>query len=185
VNAKEILGQAVAVALDKADKQIYPRSIEMATNLAFAFPVAFTRGVRRFDQPANLIRAPDHGQMNFLLRIGHLLAPWAFQHLDIEEAQRPDSLVHRVLAEMLVTKQVDGIFADLLGPELIGGAVEITRQVLNRCQIDARGTLSVVATRDFIERHFSKLGHKDLLVAHTYRRAIPKARPTVHAKRPP
>ena len=63
-----------------------------------------------------------------------------------------------------------------VGPELVRRTVEITRKVLDSSQVGARGTFSVIATRDFIERQLSKMGHKDLLVTHIYRRTIPNAR---------
>src|SRR5882757_774446 len=70
-----------------------------------------------------------------------------------------------------------GVLTDLFRSEPIGWTVEIARKVLENSQVGARGRFGVIATREFIERHFSKLGHRDLLVTQTYRHRIPNARP--------
>src|SRR5258705_6878526 len=69
------------------------------------------------------------------------------------------------------------VLTDLFRSEPIGWTVEIARKVLENSQVGARGRFGVIATREFIERHFSKLGHRDLLVTQTYRHRIPNARP--------
>ena len=107
------------------------------------------------------------------------------EDLEEEEAQRADPLIDSVVGELPVTEQVGGVLADLFRAELIRWTVEITRKILEDTQVSARGTFSVVATRDFIERHFSKLGHRDLLVTQTYRSQTPKASGLTHAKRLP
>src|SRR6266849_7213922 len=70
-----------------------------------------------------------------------------------------------------------GVLTDLFRSEPVGWTVEIARKVLENSQVGARGRFGVIATREFIERHFSKLGHRDLLVTQTYRHRIPNARP--------
>jgi hypothetical protein len=97
----------------------------------------------------------------------------------------PSGPVNCSRRELPVTEQVSGVLADLFRAELIGWTVEIAREILDDSQVGARGTFGVVATRDFIERHFSKLGHRDLLVTPKYRYRIPNARHTAHAKRLP
>jgi hypothetical protein len=120
---------------------------------------------RGIDQAGDLFRAPDDGEVNLLLRVGHFVAgPRPLESLEEEEAQRTDPLIDGVVGELTVTEQVSGVLADLFRPELIGLTVEITREVPDDSQVSAHGTFSVVTTRDFIERHFSKLGHRDLLV---------------------
>jgi hypothetical protein len=67
---------------------------------------------------------------------------------------------------------------DLFG-EPFGRMLEIAHQIVKDAQVGARGSSGVVATRDFIERHLPIMGHR------TYRRGIPIAHSTSHAKRLP
>jgi hypothetical protein len=64
-------------------------------------------------------------------------------------------LIDGVVGEFPVTEQVGGVLADLFRTELVGWPVEVARQVLDDSQVGACGTFSVIATREFLERHFS------------------------------
>ena len=78
-----------------------------------------------------------------------------------------------------------GVLTDLFRSELIGWTVEIARKVLDNSQVGARGRFGVIAAREFIERHFSKLGHRDLLVTPNLPPHNPECSPPAHAKRLP
>jgi len=94
--------------------------------------------------------------VNLFLRVGHFVpSPGAFQDLAKEKTQRTDDLIDRVVGEFPVTEKMGRICTELIRAELVRGTVEITRQVLDDAQVGARGTFSVIATRDFIERQLS------------------------------
>src|ERR1039458_10383684 len=143
----------------------------------------YRRGV---DQARDLFRTPDDRQVNALFRIRSIAGgPRALQHLHEKETQSSNPLVHCVVGEFSVTKEVGRVLANVFRGELIGWTVEIARQVLDDSQVRARGRFSVITTLEFLQHHFSKMGHRDLLVTQTYRRTVPKARPYDHAKRLP
>src|ERR1039458_6147064 len=128
-------------------------------------------------EDGDLFRTPDDREMNLFLWVGDFVAgPGALQHLAKEKTQRTDDLIDRVVGEFPVTEKMGRIFTEMLWAELVRGTVEIARQVLDNAQVGARGTFSVIATRDFIERQFSYMGHRDLLVTRTYLRQTPNAR---------
>src|SRR5436309_13664432 len=93
---------------------------------------AVDRSVRRLDEPAHLIRTPNHGQMNSLLRVRHFVsAPGSLQGFDEEEAERSDGLVDRVVGELSVAEQVGRVLANFVGPKLVWWTVEIARKLLD------------------------------------------------------
>src|ERR1019366_799918 len=111
---------------------------------------------RGVDQAGDLFRTPDDREVNLLLRVGHFVpVPGALQDFAKEKTQRTDDLIDRVVGEFPVTEKMGRVFTEMLRAELVRGTVEIARQVLDNAQVGARGTFSVIATRDFIERQFS------------------------------
>jgi hypothetical protein len=120
---------------------------------------------RAFNQASYFILAQDDRQTHPFLRIRCLLdMPGPLQSPGVKEAKRCDTLSDGVVSQLAFTEQVRGIFAYLLGAELVGRTVEETREVLDGSHVRARGRFSVVTTLEFLEHHFSKMGHKDLLV---------------------
>ena len=53
--------------------------------------------------------------------------------------------------------------------ELIGRTVKVRGEQPDSVNVRAYGSLGVIAALEFLECHFSKLGHRDLLVTHTIR----------------
>jgi hypothetical protein len=87
-----------------------------------------------------------------LLRVGRLVhAPRPLQHLHEEESQSSDSLIDRVVGELLVAEQVGYVFANVLRAELVGRTVKITRKVLDDAQVGASGRFGEVTTLDFLQ----------------------------------
>src|ERR1035441_7241355 len=52
------------------------------------------------------------------------------------------------------------VLTDVLRTELVGRALKITREVLDRLDVAVSGSLSVIATLEFLEHHFAKVGHR-------------------------
>ena len=84
-------------------------------------------GNRRGVDPArDLLRAPDHWQVNPLLRVGQFVsAQRALQNLEEEAAPCSDHWIDCVVGEFPVTEQVSGVLADLFRSELVGWTVEM------------------------------------------------------------
>src|SRR5215469_700782 len=61
------------------------------------------------------------------------------------------------------------VLPDLQWAELIGRTMKVRGEPPNSVNVGACGSLGVIAALELIERHFSKLGHRDLLVTHTIR----------------
>jgi len=57
--------------------------------------------------------------------------------------------------------------ADVFRAKLVGTFPEVRREVRNGVEIRSYGILSVIATLEFVQHHFSKMGHRDLLETHT------------------
>src|SRR5215831_4791241 len=86
--------------------------------------------------------------------------------------------------ELAFLHEVQLILADVVAVELVGRAVEVLGETPNRAGVGDCGSLRVIATFEFLERPFSKLGHRDLLVTHTiWQRTRPLALPTRSVRR--
>jgi hypothetical protein len=44
--------------------------------------------------------------------------------------------------------------------ELVGRALEVTREIFDRLDVAVSGSLSVITTLEFLEHHFAKVGHR-------------------------
>ena len=44
--------------------------------------------------------------------------------------------------------------------------MEMSSEILHDFQVSVYGSLRVITTLEFLQHHFSKLGHRDLLVTH-------------------
>src|SRR5208283_4921452 len=76
------------------------------------------------------------------------------------------------------------ILPNLQRAELIGRTAKVLGEPTDSVNVRLYGSLGVIAALEFFERHFSKLGHRDLLVTHTIRsRFQPLASPTRSVRR--
>src|ERR1700736_5964668 len=46
----------------------------------------------------------------------------------------------------------------------IRGSVEVSRKIFDGAKVTIDGSLGVITTLEFFQHHFSKMGHRDLLV---------------------
>src|ERR1700736_3413353 len=46
----------------------------------------------------------------------------------------------------------------------IRGSVEVSREIFDGAEVTIDGSLGVITTLEFFQHHFSKMGHRDLLV---------------------
>ena len=109
-----------------------------------------------FDQPGNLLRAEDYGEVKSFLRVRSLLhVPGLFERLDVEKTQGADALVHGVVGQFPNAEEISDVLADLFGAELVRRTLEIAREVLDGAEVGPNGILRVITTLEFLEHHFS------------------------------
>ena len=48
------------------------------------------------------------------------------------------------------------------------GKLEVSRKIFDGAKVTIDGSLGVITTLEFFQHHFSKMGHRDLLVTQTY-----------------
>src|SRR6185436_19705577 len=75
-------------------------------------------------------------------------------------------LLYRTRIEFLVLKQVRLVLLQMFRSEFVGRLVEVLGEVLHDSQVAFYGTLGIITTLEFLQHHFSKMGHRDLLVTH-------------------
>ena len=64
---------------------------------------------------------------------------------------------------MAVLEQMHLPGPDVLRPQLVGRLVEVLGEGLHRPDVRLYGSLRVITTLEFLQHHFSKMGHGDLL----------------------
>src|SRR6266568_8196283 len=122
--------------------------------------------------------------MQRLLRIRRQVrAPRLFQRFDIEESDSAEMMDNGVGLELPFAEQIRLILADVIRTQLVGIALEISREIFNCTEIGARCAGRVVSTLEFLEHQLSKMGHSDLLVTAPYRDSAPAATDDLHCRR--
>ncbi len=109
-------------------------------------------------QPATLF-----GKRDFVRQIGTL------ERFHIEETQSRYVLADGVGGELTLAKQVRLVFADVVLGKLLRRAMEVLNKPLHGAEVSLRSKLRVITTLEFLQHHFSLLGHGDLLVTQRYR----------------
>jgi hypothetical protein len=97
------------------------------------------------DEPRYLFRAEDLRKTESLARVGCFSnRPWSPQRRHEEESKRRGSLGDCVGSQFALTEQIRLILAKLVWAKLIRWAFEIARQVFERFDVGAYGTLRVI-----------------------------------------
>src|SRR5215472_8796484 len=99
-------------------------------------------------------------------RIGN--APGLAQRLDEEEAEGRQTHDDGVGCQFALGEQLGLILAHMFGTQLVGSPVEVPGEILNGVKVRPRCTLREVKTLEFLEHHFAKTGHRDLLSCGPY-----------------
>src|SRR5215472_11720097 len=102
--------------------------------------------------------------MQGLLGIGRIgNAPGLAQGLDEEEAESRQTHDDGVGCQFALGEQLGLILAHMFGTQLVGSPVEVPGEILYGVKVRPRCTLREVKTLEFLEHHFAKTGHRDLL----------------------
>jgi hypothetical protein len=78
-------------------------------------------------------------------------------------------LADGVGGQLTLAKQIRLVFADVVLGKLLRRAMEVLNKLLHGAEVSLRSKLRVITTLEFLQHHFSLLGHGDLLVTQRYR----------------
>src|SRR3974390_1136046 len=115
----------------------------------------------RVDEVCDFFGTQNAGQVKWLLGIrciGH--APRFLHRLDEEEAQRGQPLRDGPCGEFPVAKEIRLVLPDVLRTELVGRALEVTREIFHGLEVGAGCRLGVITTLEFLEHHFAQVGNR-------------------------
>src|SRR3974377_2104806 len=115
----------------------------------------------RVDEVCDFFGTQNAGQVKWLLGIrciGH--APRFLYRLDEEEAQRGQPLRDGPCGEFPLAKEIRLVLPDVLRTELVGRALEVTREIFHGLEVGAGCRLGVITTLEFLEHHFAQVGHR-------------------------
>jgi hypothetical protein len=123
---------------------------------------------RCVNQPGDFVLTENGWQWAWPLRKRDMIRQvWPSQCLHEEEPQRGCPLLDGAGGQFAVAKQMDLVRADVLRPKLIGALPEERRELLDGADVTSYSIRGIVSTLEFVQHHFSKMGHRDLLVTHT------------------
>src|SRR5208337_3085380 len=74
--------------------------------------------------------------------------------------QRGQALRDSMRGEFPLAEQTGLVMTDVLGTELVGRALEVTREIFDGLEVNAGCSLGVITTLEFLEHHFAKVGHR-------------------------
>src|SRR5262249_35998752 len=58
------------------------------------------------------------------------------------------------------------VLTNLFWAKLVGRAMKILREIMDDPNVGFCGTMRVITSLEFLQHHFAKMGHRDLLVTH-------------------
>jgi hypothetical protein len=107
---------------------------------------------RGFDETVDFLPAQDGGEMDHFLWVrSQVGAPGLFQRPDVEEPDAAEMLDDGVGLQLSFAEEIRLILADVIRPELVGRAVEVTGILFDRPEISACCAGCVVSTLEFLE----------------------------------
>src|SRR5215469_858948 len=120
--------------------------------------------------------------MKRLLGIGSFGdAPGLFESLDVEKPQSRQALRYRARRQLPLLKQLGLVLANVSRTQTVWRAVEVSSEILECTNVLTSGNLCVITALEFLQHHFSKMGHRDLLVTHNL--AQPTSNPAPSSSR--
>src|SRR6266850_156734 len=123
------------------------------------------RSARGIDESRDFFLAEDRWEAVGLFRIGSLGdAPGLLESFDVEEPQRRQAVRNCTRRQLPLLKQLGLIFANVSRAQAIRRKVESSSKIFHCADVVACGMLRVITTLEFLQHHFSEMGHRDLLV---------------------
>src|SRR5258708_14959202 len=144
------------------------------------------RSARGIDESCDFFLAEDRWKAVGLFRIGSLGdAPSLLESFDVEEPQRRQAVRNCTRRQLSLLKQLGLIFANVSRAQAIRRKVESSSKIFHCADVVACGMLRVITTLEFLQHHFSEMGHRDLLVTQIYLNHRATLLRSPHAQRPP
>src|SRR6266853_2196103 len=123
------------------------------------------RSASSIDESRDFFLAEDRWEAVGLFRIGSLGdAPGLLESFDVEEPQRRQAVRNCTRRQLPLLKQLGLIFANVSRAQAIRRKVESSSKIFHCADVVACGMLRVITTLEFLQHHFSEMGHRDLLV---------------------
>ena len=97
-----------------------------------------------------------------------MAVPTLLQSLEIEEAQSRQIDRDSARCQLPLREQFRLVFADVLRTQAVRGSFEVSGKIFNCIDVTVYGILGIITTLEFLQHHFSQMGHRDLLVTQTY-----------------
>src|SRR5437660_1640973 len=149
-----------ALTVDVADFQVGQLGAPDAGGVEGHEQDAFTRSARGTDELCDFFPAQDRWNVLGFFRIGGLgCAPALLESLGIEEPQSRKIYGNGAWRQLSFLEQFRLVFANLLGAQAVGRTMEALREIFHYPDVTAYGSFSVIATLEFLQHHFSEMGH--------------------------
>src|SRR5712671_7302119 len=114
------------------------------------------------DELRNFFLTQDRGQRRYPFRIGRLgCAPDPLKCLGVEEPQSRKIYRDGARCELSLREQFRLVFANVLRPQAVRRTLEASRKTFHYPDVTAYGSFSVITTLEFLQHHFSEMGHGD------------------------
>src|SRR5215472_12697591 len=121
----------------------------------------------RLNQAGYLFGTEDSGESSRLFGKRNVLGQEApAQCFYEEETQRRGVLGHGSWRELFHLKQMSLVLTNLFRAKLVGCAMKMLREIMDDPNVGFCCTMRVITTLEFLQHHFAKMGHRDLLVTH-------------------
>src|SRR5229473_2360684 len=138
------------------------------------------------DESRHFFLAEDRRNVLGSFRIGGLgCAPALLESLGIEEPQSRKIYRNGARRQLALLEQFCLIFANLLQAQTVWRTLEASREIFHYTDVTAYGSFSVIATLEFLQHHFSEMGHGDTSCDPPLHQTVEQPTPLPHAKRPP
>src|SRR6266849_7684067 len=126
---------------------------------------AMKRSASPIDESRHFFLAQDRRNVLGSFRIGGLgCAPALLESLGIEEPQSRKIDRNGARRQLALLEQFRLVFANLLGAQTVWRTLEASREIFHYPNVTAYGSFSVITTLEFLQHHFSEMGHRDLLL---------------------
>jgi len=117
---------------------------------------------RRINELRDFFCTQDRGQAKYLLRIGSLFdAPGLPESFGVEESESCKALSNRARCQFLFLEEFGLVFANMARSQAVRRKVESSREIFDGADVGIYGSLGVITTLEFLQHHFSKMGHRD------------------------
>src|SRR5438874_325610 len=149
-----------ALAVDVRNFQVGQLGASHSGGVEHHQQCAMKGSASRIDESRHFFLAQDRWNVLGSFRIGGLgCAPALLESLGIEEPQSRKINRNGAWSQLSFLEQFRLVFANLLGAQAVGRTMEALREIFHYPDVTSYGSFSVIATLEFLQHHFSEMGH--------------------------